>query len=138
MGYKGFKGGSPHRNISAGEATWTKLTVRPCVMQKMAPTSIVSTILAGMRELEWGSCDDVKPEAINAILEVMITTDELGRGAVADADRTRAEPHESDLEARALVAAIYNVHLQNPFLVTSAPQLHRNDCCPRSRRRNTS
>src|SRR5215475_12880808 len=32
MGYKGFKGGRPYRNISVAEATWTKSTVRPCVM----------------------------------------------------------------------------------------------------------
>jgi hypothetical protein len=48
MGYKGFKGGRPHRNISVAEATWTKTTERPCVMQKMAPANIAGMFLAGM------------------------------------------------------------------------------------------
>jgi hypothetical protein len=56
---------------------------------------------------------NLQPEAIAAILEVMIITDELGRGAVAGADRNRAAPHESDLHARGPGAAIYKVHLQN-------------------------
>jgi hypothetical protein len=63
--------------------------------------------------LDWASPDEVQPEALAAILEVMLITDELGRGGLADADRNSAEPHESDLHARALGAAIYNVHLQN-------------------------
>jgi hypothetical protein len=61
-----------------------------------------------------GACpDDVQPEVIAAIFEVMLITDELGRGAAAVADPNRAEPHESDLHARVPGAAIYNVHIQN-------------------------
>jgi hypothetical protein len=64
--------------------------------------------------LVWACPDDAQPEAFAAILEVMIITDELGRGAVAGADpHNRSELHESELHARAASAAIYNVHVQN-------------------------
>jgi len=63
--------------------------------------------------LEWASGDDVQPEAILAIFEVMIMTDELGRGAVAVGDPDRAEPRESEPEVLLLGAVIYNVHFQN-------------------------
>ena len=56
---------------------------------------------------------DVQPEAIIAILEVMIVTDELGRGAAAVGNPNRAEPHESEAVVRVLDTAIYNVHFQN-------------------------
>jgi hypothetical protein len=39
--------------------------------------------------LKWASGEEVQPEAIAAILEVMIVTDELGRGAAAGGDRNR-------------------------------------------------
>jgi hypothetical protein len=62
--------------------------------------------------LEWACPDDVQPETIAAILEVMIIADEFGRGAAVGADpTTRAELHESDLHARTPSPAIYNVHL---------------------------
>jgi hypothetical protein len=63
--------------------------------------------------LEWASDDDIQPEAILAILEVMIMTDVLGRGAAGVGDPNRAEPHASGLPARAPGAAIYKVDLQN-------------------------
>src|SRR5215468_2553143 len=71
--------------------------------------------LAGMRDLERAGGDDIQPEIVTAILQVMFVTDELRRSTAHGACRNRAKRYEGEFDARVPGAVVYYVQLQNPL-----------------------
>jgi len=111
VGHQGSERGSLHRNISDATVVWPKSAVWPRLIDKLRPANIVNMFLAGMRDLGRAGGDDIQPEIVTAILQVMFVTDELRRSTAHGTCRNPAKRYESEFDARVPGAVVYYVQL---------------------------
>src|SRR5215475_8518166 len=107
------KGGSRHDHESDAAAARPKYTHRPPPVSKASRAGIISTFLASICEMDRSSLDDVQPELLTAILEVVFVTDKLRRCGDKATNANPAERQVSDVDAGAAAAMIYHVQRED-------------------------
>ena len=104
-----LKGRSLHDHKSDAAATRPKYSQRPSPVDQTSGAGIIDMFLASICELDRSSLDDVQPELVTAILEVVFVTDKLRRCGDKATNANPAERQVGDVDTRAPAAVIYHV-----------------------------